>query len=177
MQTFGIPSYSFLHYDMGNMQHNSKDAVKKKILNFSARLASGQHRRERINPALDALGWPRFEEMARARYLAMVGRLLSGRTTPSLAACLARRADVPARETRVTGTGMLNSPALGRTGRSGALRIGRSGMKRECAPESVRLLSLVNIFEYDVSMYLNNLSTLLCLPSLFFSFLHPQTRD
>ena len=84
----------------------------KKIINFGARIVSGQHRRDRISPTLQALGWPRFEEMIEARDLAMVKRLLSDTAPPTLAACLTRRAIVSSRQTRGTEAGMLELPRI-----------------------------------------------------------------
>ena len=73
---------------------------------------SGQHRREHISPTLQALGWPKFEEMIEARDLAMVKRLLSATCAPALTDCLTRRAVVSRRQTRGTAAGMLELPKI-----------------------------------------------------------------
>ena len=83
-----------------------------KIINFGARVVSGQHRRVHITPTLQTLCWPSFEEMIKARDIAVVKRLLSDSVPVTLAACITRRAQVSSRQTRGTGAGMLDLPRV-----------------------------------------------------------------
>ena len=89
-----------------------KENAYKKIINFGARIVSGQHRRNHISPTLQTLGWVSFEEMIRARDIAAVERLLSDSAPPSLAGCLTRRAQVSSRQSRGTEADMLDLPKI-----------------------------------------------------------------
>ena len=83
-----------------------------KVINYGARIVSGQLLREYISPTLQALGWSRFEEVIETRDLVMAKRLLSDTAPPALAATLTRRAQVAVRETRGTRADMLELPRI-----------------------------------------------------------------
>ena len=83
-----------------------------KIINFGARIVSGQHRTTHISPTLQTLGWPKFEEMIVARDVAAVERILSDSAPPALADSVTRRTQVSSRHTRGTGAGMLHLPRV-----------------------------------------------------------------
>ena len=83
-----------------------------KIINFGARVVSGQHRRAHISPTIQTLCWPSFEEMIKARDIAVVERLLSDSLPATLATCLSRRAQVSSRQTRGTRADMLDLPRV-----------------------------------------------------------------
>ena len=83
-----------------------------RAINFAARIVTGLSRRDHVSPSLEALGWPRFEEMLRSRDLAMVQRLLSPTAPPALADIVERRSDVSLRRTRGTCDDQLQLPRI-----------------------------------------------------------------
>ena len=78
-----------------------------KAINFGARIVTGLSRYEHVTPALEALGWARFEAMLENRDLAMIRRLISPDAPPALAQLIQRRSDVSLRCTRGTCAGQL----------------------------------------------------------------------
>ena len=79
-----------------------------KVINFAARLVTGERRSARISPALESLGWPRIEEIVRRRDCEKVfSALHECDRPPALRALFVRRSQVSARETRSTAAGDL----------------------------------------------------------------------
>ena len=62
-----------------------------KAINFAARIVSGLARHDHISPALEALGWRRFDGILEERDVAMIGRLISPDAPPALADLVRRR--------------------------------------------------------------------------------------
>ena len=83
-----------------------------KAINFAARIITGVARRDHISPALEALGWQRFEGMLMERDVAMIRRLMSPDAPPALADVVQRRSDVTERRTRGTGGDRLELPRI-----------------------------------------------------------------
>ena len=83
-----------------------------KAINFGARIITGLSRREHITPALDLLGWDRFDGMLEERDVALSQRLLSPGAPPVLADLIQSRSDVSARHTRGTCGGRLELPKV-----------------------------------------------------------------
>ena len=71
-----------------------------KAINFAARVVTGLARREHVTPALEALGWVRFEGMLGRRDEALIRRLLSPDAQQALAQLVQRRSEVARRNTR-----------------------------------------------------------------------------
>ena len=69
-------------------------------INFAARIVSGLARHDHISPALEALGWRRFDGILEERDVAMIGRLISPDAPPALADLVRRRSDISVRQTR-----------------------------------------------------------------------------
>ena len=65
-----------------------------KAINFAARVVTGLARRQHVTPALQALGWQRFEGMLEKRDVALIQRLVSLDAPPALAQVVQRRSDV-----------------------------------------------------------------------------------
>ena len=71
-----------------------------KAINFAARIVSGLARHDHISPALEDLGWRRFDGILEERDVAMIGRLISPDAPPALADLVRRRSDISVRQTR-----------------------------------------------------------------------------
>ena len=83
-----------------------------KAINFAARIVTGLARREHISPALEALGWRRFDGMLEERDVAMIEKLISPGVPPALADLVRRRSDVTVRSTRGTCADRLELPRI-----------------------------------------------------------------
>ena len=68
-----------------------------KAINFAARIVTGLARWEHVTPALEALGWVRFEGMFEKRDVALIRKLLSPDAPPALANLIQRRSAVAQR--------------------------------------------------------------------------------
>ena len=83
-----------------------------KALNFGARIVTGLSRREHVTPALEMLGWERFDNMLEGRDLAMLCKLMSPDAPPALTDLVQSRSDISARSTRGTCGGQLELPRV-----------------------------------------------------------------
>ena len=81
-------------------------------INFAARIVTGLSRRDHISAALDALEWPKFDEMLKDRDIVMLRKILSPDAPPSLAGLVKRRSDVNSRLTRSTCGNQLDLPKI-----------------------------------------------------------------
>ena len=83
-----------------------------KAINFAARVVTGLARREHVTPALQALGWTRFEGMLERRDVALVNRLIAPDAPPALSHIVQRRAEITQRRTRGSCEGLLEVPSI-----------------------------------------------------------------
>ena len=83
-----------------------------KAINFAARIFTGLARWEHVTPALEALGWVRFEGMLEKRDVACIRKLLSPDAPPALANLIQRRSAVAQRCTRGTSGDQLEMPKI-----------------------------------------------------------------
>ena len=83
-----------------------------KTINFAARVVTGLARRDHVTPALEALGWVRFEGMLEKRDEALIRRLLSPDVPPALAQLVQRRSEVTQRSTRGAHSDQLELPKI-----------------------------------------------------------------
>ena len=83
-----------------------------KAINFGVRIVTGLARRDHVSPALESLGWKRFDKMLEERDVALIGRLVSQDPPPALAHAVKRRSDVSSRRTRGTCKGQLELPKV-----------------------------------------------------------------
>ena len=83
-----------------------------KVINFAARIVTGLSRRKHVTPALEALGWPRFDDIVGERDLALIQRLLSADAPPALSHIVMRRSEVSERCTRGADGDLLELPRI-----------------------------------------------------------------
>ena len=83
-----------------------------KVINFAARIVTGLKRREHVTPALEALGWPRFDGILKERDIALIRKLTSDDVPPALSHIVLRRSDVSERSTRCTDRDLLELPKI-----------------------------------------------------------------
>ena len=83
-----------------------------KAINFAARVVTGLARREHVTPALQALGWARFDDMLEKRDVTLINRLISPDAPPALAHIVQRRSDITQRRTRGACGGQLEVPCI-----------------------------------------------------------------
>lgn len=83
-----------------------------KAVNFGARIVTGLSRREHVTPALESLGWERFDRMLEERDRAMIRKLMSPDAPPALADIVRSRSEVSVRTTRGTCRGQLELPKV-----------------------------------------------------------------
>ena len=106
--------FTHIHYCLpvwGGCNTTQRSRIQK-IINFGARIVSGLRRREHVSPALEALGWMKFDGMLEERDVAMVNRLLNTSVPPKLADSITRRSEVSRRSTRGAEAGMLELPRV-----------------------------------------------------------------
>ena len=95
----------------GGCSASQKHRVQKAI-NFAARVVTGLARRDHVTPALNALGWSRFEGMLERRHVALIRKLISPDAPPALAQLIRPRSDVSQRCTRASCRNQLELPRV-----------------------------------------------------------------
>ena len=84
-----------------------------KALNFAARIVTGARRSDHISPILTALGWRTVSELVNRRDCMAIHRALNDFRAPTATRALfSYRADVSARTTRASSTGVLELPGF-----------------------------------------------------------------
>jgi len=110
IETHVFPHILYCLSVWGGAAKNQSGRIQK-VINFAARVVTGARRRDRISPALRALGWDRFEGLVEVRDLIKVYKALHHELgPPAVRGMFVARSAVSSRVTRSTEAGHLELP-------------------------------------------------------------------